>query len=787
MRDKPQNLLQPSAAPVNEDSTKAGLATKRADASLGIALVQQTHQTHQSQQKHLSGPNLDMMLDSPLPLNAATATASIASPAPATASVTGSFSSPGQGAIAPPDTQSRATNNLQIKHAAASVSTSASASASASVSASASTTPLLARSVVQQLEKKAAARNMPFTDSTSASTALTADSKLRGIASAPKQDVVSMDLDDTSMSSSTAASMADQPMDPATPLRTTSSRSSTSAPQQTPESTAASQIISSAPSNNISTSSIQSIGLHSSSNNSYGSNTLERIPTLPGSPSSRGSRASSANPNAPVPTGIEKLVETGKLIALSPLDLLAHLKATHGECHAVPAKLAPVSSTSTAWTPPSSILLIDTRSCTLYEHTSIAKSICANFPVLLIKRFKRRAVSNFNLSNFITEADGRNLYMDWQQAAIGDRSSSFQSVVVVYDDKMAKDNYESEAWSLVAALADGMSVDLVKYGPDAIQQRATRQIVVAFLEGGMDAFAALDGASEFLNTRSSDEMNRMPGMMTESASATEGLSAMSSNAPSGPRTTASELLDQSDLHGGHIRRLSLNTCGSEGSAGTLKPNKSRAAMRQKSLSGIASREPGSNQGSESSIAIRTTMGDLPLPATEAMDTQDDSPTTSPNDNAAPPEPVSRVNQQILLGSDVIPLAPDAVEQLNRLGVTHILNMAAEVKNSPAVVNSGQFQLKWLPVQDNTEQDMDGPLMEAIQFITNAIATTPNAVVFVHCKAGRSRSVSVVLGYLVTTRSYTLRTAYDLVRRVRKGVSPNLGFMAALMKVEHDIY
>jgi hypothetical protein len=37
------------------------------------------------------------------------------------------------------------------------------------------------------------------------------------------------------------------------------------------------------------------------------------------------------------------------------------------------------------------------------------------------------------------------------------------------------------------------------------------------------------------------------------------------------------------------------------------------------------------------------------------------------------------------------------------------------------------------------------------------------------------------------KSYTLKTAYELVRRMRKGVSPNLGFMAALMKVEKDVH
>jgi hypothetical protein len=35
--------------------------------------------------------------------------------------------------------------------------------------------------------------------------------------------------------------------------------------------------------------------------------------------------------------------------------------------------------------------------------------------------------------------------------------------------------------------------------------------------------------------------------------------------------------------------------------------------------------------------------------------------------------------------------------------------------------------------------------------------------------------------------FTLNIAYTLVRKRRKGVSPNLGFMAALMKMEKEVH
>jgi hypothetical protein len=48
-------------------------------------------------------------------------------------------------------------------------------------------------------------------------------------------------------------------------------------------------------------------------------------------------------------------------------------------------------------------------------------------------------------------------------------------------------------------------------------------------------------------------------------------------------------------------------------------------------------------------------------------------------------------------------------------------------------------------------------------------------------------VSVVIGYLVAVEKYTLSSAYTLVRKCRKGVSPNLGFMASLLKIESEYH
>ena len=53
----------------------------------------------------------------------------------------------------------------------------------------------------------------------------------------------------------------------------------------------------------------------------------------------------------------------------------------------------------------------------------------------------------------------------------------------------------------------------------------------------------------------------------------------------------------------------------------------------------------------------------------------------------------------------------------------------------------------------------------------------------HCKAGKSRSVTAVIAYLIHANHWRLARAYAFVTERRKGVSPNIGFVSELMTFE----
>src|SRR5882762_5637677 len=65
------------------------------------------------------------------------------------------------------------------------------------------------------------------------------------------------------------------------------------------------------------------------------------------------------------------------------------------------------------------------------------------------------------------------------------------------------------------------------------------------------------------------------------------------------------------------------------------------------------------------------------------------------------------------------------------------------------------------------------------------ASLHSAPTYVHCKAGKSRSVTAVMAYLIHANHWTLSRAYTFVLERRKGISPNIGFVSELMNFEEQ--
>ncbi|EPQ30741.1 uncharacterized protein PFL1_01642 [Pseudozyma flocculosa PF-1] len=126
-----------------------------------------------------------------------------------------------------------------------------------------------------------------------------------------------------------------------------------------------------------------------------------------------------------------------------------------------------------------------------------------------------------------------------------------------------------------------------------------------------------------------------------------------------------------------------------------------------------------------------------------------------------------------------------VGELERLGVKRILNMAYEIEEGGA--DDLQLDRRFdrylkIPMTDSVEAvGVQKSIDEACRFLDDA--RLHSAPTYVHCKAGKSRSVTVVIAYLIHAHHWTLRKSYNFVVERRNAISPNIGFVAELMKYE----
>ncbi|KAG8933221.1 hypothetical protein FRC01_010372 [Tulasnella sp. 417] len=159
--------------------------------------------------------------------------------------------------------------------------------------------------------------------------------------------------------------------------------------------------------------------------------------------------------------------------------------------------------------------------------------------------------------------------------------------------------------------------------------------------------------------------------------------------------------------------------------------------------------------------------------------------TSESEGAIPPFIISTIVPGFLyLGPEMS--TEENVEELMGFGVKRILNMAIECEPDDYGLDLDKRFEKYhrIGMRDTVEEDrMSKALKEVCELLDDA--RLHNAPTYVHCKAGKSRSVTAVMAYLIHANHWTLGQAYKYVVDRRKGVSPNIGFVSELMNFEEQ--
>lgn len=145
-----------------------------------------------------------------------------------------------------------------------------------------------------------------------------------------------------------------------------------------------------------------------------------------------------------------------------------------------------------------------------------------------------------------------------------------------------------------------------------------------------------------------------------------------------------------------------------------------------------------------------------------------------------------IDQHVAVG--VLPTRRD-LGKLSKAGVTAIVNLCLEYTGDEsrlAALGITQFHLPTLDFHRPTADDIAG----AVEFINQHIAakqrSAANRKVYIHCKAGRGRSVAIAMGYLMTAHKITAAQAHQRIQKVRRQIDRDVPNNAYLLEFERRV-
>eukprot|EP01099_Mayorella_cantabrigiensis_P007873 TRINITY_DN7162_c0_g1_i1.p1 TRINITY_DN7162_c0_g1~~TRINITY_DN7162_c0_g1_i1.p1 ORF type:complete len:213 (+),score=51.41 TRINITY_DN7162_c0_g1_i1:31-639(+) len=133
--------------------------------------------------------------------------------------------------------------------------------------------------------------------------------------------------------------------------------------------------------------------------------------------------------------------------------------------------------------------------------------------------------------------------------------------------------------------------------------------------------------------------------------------------------------------------------------------------------------------------------------------------------------------QIFLGSR--PKQEHVDQIIQETNIQRVLNVS--LQDGPVWPTSIEY--KCVKIADKVGAPLREIIDEGIEFIDQGLKR--NESVLVHCEEGRSRSVSVVMAYLIQKQGKTCLQSFDLIKQGRSSASPNYGFCKELMEFEQE--
>ena len=138
---------------------------------------------------------------------------------------------------------------------------------------------------------------------------------------------------------------------------------------------------------------------------------------------------------------------------------------------------------------------------------------------------------------------------------------------------------------------------------------------------------------------------------------------------------------------------------------------------------------------------------------------------------------SQITETLVLGSEHDARDPEIYIKFN---ITKVLTIMSDNFDLPeSLLKSHEISHKFIKLNDDTSSNISDHFREAIEFMEG------DKVCLVHCRAGISRSSTLIMAYLIEKNKWSLNEAFTFTKSKRGCVAPNFGFLGQLQKFEED--
>lgn len=112
-------------------------------------------------------------------------------------------------------------------------------------------------------------------------------------------------------------------------------------------------------------------------------------------------------------------------------------------------------------------------------------------------------------------------------------------------------------------------------------------------------------------------------------------------------------------------------------------------------------------------------------------------------------------------------------QLKDFGISSIINVTLEHSN----YFEEHFDYYNIEIRDEIDASFDSNFKKCLEYMKEQIDN--NKKVIVHCNQGRSRSVAVIIGYLMKYHKYNFDDAYNMLKGKKEEININENFKTQL--------